>query len=249
MATNTNVTNMKFNKLSSSKYGTITPTEGEFYCTPDDNVVHTTGNETKTGLLTLNVNGDTRQLRLKNNDMVRANKPSANKFSGITFLDGNGADMANLILRDTTTNRELNLRLFSRDGSTNYEVKLGIDTNGNPYGTLPLCTTNATTTSTASSIKMATIVTNYKSGANWYRIWSDGWIEQGGRGTFSSQAEEEKTLIKPFSDTNYNLILTNLGHQHNVYGYPKTTSTFLMGMATPNVSWGSGNFSWYAYGY
>lgn len=89
----------------------------------------------------------------------------------------------------------------------------------------------------------------WQSGTSWYRVWSDGWIEQGNRGTFSSQAEEEKTLLKPFSNTNYNLILTNLGHQHNIYGYPKTTSTFLMGMATPGVSWGSGNFSWYACGY
>lgn len=93
------------------------------------------------------------------------------------------------------------------------------------------------------------IVESWQSGTSWYRIWNDGWIEQSGRGTFSSQSEEEKTLLKPFSNTNYNLILTNLGHQHNIYGYPKTTSTFLMGMATPNVSWGSGNFSWYACGY
>ena len=43
-----------------------------------------------------------------------------------------------------------------------------------------ICTAKATTTSTASSAIPAVIVQNYKNGSSWYRVWSDGWIEQGG---------------------------------------------------------------------
>ena len=41
------------------------------------------------------------------------------------------------------------------------------------------------------------IVENYKSDASWYRVWSDGWIEQGGRTNAKTI-----TFLKPFSDAN-----------------------------------------------
>jgi hypothetical protein len=47
-----------------------------------------------------------------------------------------------------------------------------------------------------------TVVSTYSSGTNWYRIWSDGWIEQGGEVTGSS-SEVTVTLLKPFKNTNY----------------------------------------------
>ena len=46
------------------------------------------------------------------------------------------------------------------------------------------------------------ITETYKNGNNWYRIWSDGWIEQGGyaaRGTIN--------LNKPFSNTEYTIVI------------------------------------------
>lgn len=42
------------------------------------------------------------------------------------------------------------------------------------------------------------IVENYKSDASWYRVWSDGWIEQGGRTNAKTI-----TFLKPFSDADY----------------------------------------------
>ena len=41
-------------------------------------------------------------------------------------------------------------------------------------------TGRATTTSSASKARPAVVVTNYVNGTSWYRVWSDGWIEQGG---------------------------------------------------------------------
>jgi hypothetical protein len=46
------------------------------------------------------------------------------------------------------------------------------------------------------------VKTTYNSGTAWYRIWSDGWIEQGGEVTGSS-SEVTVTLLKPFKNTNY----------------------------------------------
>lgn len=52
------------------------------------------------------------------------------------------------------------------------------------------------------------VVEPYKNGTNWYRIYSDGWIEQGGRATFTN-VESYKTftvtLLKEMKDTNYSV--------------------------------------------
>lgn len=46
------------------------------------------------------------------------------------------------------------------------------------------------------------VKTTYISGTSWYRIWSDGWIEQGGRVT-STKSSGTITFPKAFSNTNY----------------------------------------------
>lgn len=63
-------------------------------------------------------------------------------------------------------------------------------------------TGNATSIGGASATKPAVVVTSYRSGASWYRVWSDGWIEQGGTSTFSSTTCVV-TFHKAFADTNY----------------------------------------------
>ena len=207
------------------------------------NVVHRTGNETINGVKTFS--GASRITYLKSTVIDRTTPPSSGyQYAFIDVIDKNNNRLGVL---GSQIGPDGKYGTYLQAGN---EANIYVKSDGrNGYFEFPRCTTAATTTSTAANDKVAVVVQNYRSGTSWYRIWSDGWIEQGGRGTFSSQAEEEKTLLKPFSNTDYNLILTNLGHQHNIYGYPKTTSTFLMGMATPGVSWGSGNFSWYACGY
>lgn len=44
----------------------------------------------------------------------------------------------------------------------------------------------------------AYVTQTWRSGTKWYRVWSDGWIEQGGHGTGGTC-----TFNKPFSNTNY----------------------------------------------
>lgn len=51
------------------------------------------------------------------------------------------------------------------------------------------------------------VVESYNDGTNWYRVYKSGWIEQGGY--IPTQVRNDNypvTLLKPYIDTNYNLI-------------------------------------------
>lgn len=55
-----------------------------------------------------------------------------------------------------------------------------------------------------------TVVETYKNGNYWYRIWSDGWIEQGGYADNNGEAYGEQAYtiywLKPFSDDKYTFL-------------------------------------------
>lgn len=53
-----------------------------------------------------------------------------------------------------------------------------------------------------------TVVETYSNGSSWYRIWSDGWCEQGSI-TSLTQNPQSISLIKPFLNTNYTLTACN----------------------------------------
>jgi hypothetical protein len=72
-----------------------------------------------------------------------------------------------------------------------------------------MCTTKATTTSTAHNDLVAVVTQNYVNGTSWYRVWSDGWIEQGGiydRGSHQGGGTVTVTLLKTFSNANYSVL-------------------------------------------
>lgn len=47
------------------------------------------------------------------------------------------------------------------------------------------------------------VTETYSSGTSWYRIYSDGWCEQGGEVSNSGTATRQITFLKAFTDTNY----------------------------------------------
>lgn len=53
------------------------------------------------------------------------------------------------------------------------------------------------------------IVDTYVNGASWYRVYSDGWCEQGGFVDVGAVATTTISLLKPYIDTNYTISLTN----------------------------------------
>lgn len=106
-------------------------------------------------------------------------------------------------------------------------------------------------TITVPTTPKAYVTETWKSGEKWYRKWSDGWVEQGGRVYFNDDSHSNVlTFPIAFSDTNYTLTL----------GIEGTSGTALsIGMAgtksrtaTGVVIWSNVSFikkDWYACGY
>lgn len=123
------------------------------------------------------------------------------------------------------------------------------------------CTTAATTTSTASLDAPAYVVQNYKNSDRWYRVWSDGWIEQGGIITsgVSVNSNGTQSLWKSFTDTNYTLQLTpgvnstgagfDTGTQGSVCYTIRTTSAFKWKITHISNQYYANTITWYACGY
>ena len=120
-------------------------------------------------------------------------------------------------------------------------VKVGFDSNGKTWCDFPKCGTAATTTSSAQWDKVAVVVQNYKNGQDWYRKWSDGWIEQGGTAT----ANTARNFPTPFSTTDYTIVATmiNTGVDEAVDIRTHTKTNFKI-VNDYNVS-----CYWYACGY
>lgn len=57
-----------------------------------------------------------------------------------------------------------------------------------------------------------TVVESYTNGKSWYRIWSDGWIEQGGYATSGTV-----TLLKTYTNANYAIKVTPVGTNNSAY--------------------------------
>lgn len=79
-------------------------------------------------------------------------------------------------------------------------------------------------------VECKVVVESYSNGDNWYRVWSDGWVEQGG---YTSSASATINLLKQFADTNYQVMATVLTTNSGASYYAtkvsgKTTSQFVL---------------------
>lgn len=123
-----------------------------------------------------------------------------------------------------------NWGLLKVDKLTNYIIQQYIpDNDPSPhvrfYNTNNSTDTNIPINTWTKWYKNVYLVDSYQSGVNWYRKWSDGWIEQGGwQGTLSTNVTV--TLNTPFTTTNYTVTAVS----HNGEGTPRigniTTTKF-----------------------
>lgn len=99
-----------------------------------------------------------------------------------------------------------------------------------------------------------TIIKEYQEGTEWYRIWSDGYLEQGGE--FYNNAEVENTIsfFIPFKDTNYFVDrIVGIDSSHN--DTAKVSRLTLHGLTTSSFKAytyndaGLNRFRWHAFGY
>lgn len=89
---------------------------------------------------------------------------------------------------------------------------------------------------------------------SWYRVWSDGWCEQGGHLGTESATKYTVSFLKEFVDTNYSLVATDStgvntnsdtsGATAAIYLGSYTTSSFYV-----SIDGGRQNSSWVAKGY
>ena len=97
----------------------------------------------------------------------------------------------------------------------------------------------------------ATVVESYRNGTEWYRVWSDGWIEQGGSITTALQdTTRTVTLLKVMADTNYQTYATKLmpsASHANVAAGEKTVENFKVSVAS-SYQYGSTYVEWLVIG-
>lgn len=78
-------------------------------------------------------------------------------------------------------------------------------------------------------------------GTSWYRVWSDGWIEQGGTYTSSDNSKYPVAFSKKMTTTNYHSTVTGGYNTTSTHGfgdcYDKTTSGFKAGVIEPRGTW------------
>lgn len=115
-------------------------------------------------------------------------------------------------------------------------------------------------TTEINNLSRAYIVETYSNGTDWYRVWSDGWCEQGGFKTSTGFI----TFLVPFTDNNFNFVFnrhynsktaaqtsdTNSANRNTVatstqYGSTDGTGVYI-GVATEN---GCDGHKWIACGY
>lgn len=91
------------------------------------------------------------------------------------------------------------------------------------------------------------VVETYVNGASWYRVYDDGWCEQGGVGTSTSDSGVSIVFLKEFADTNYAVSITVIDNGSSNYSTAakvRTTSDMKIVCYTETKT-----MSWQAYGY
>lgn len=117
-------------------------------------------------------------------------------------------------------------------------------------------TAKATTSTSASKARPAVVVQNYVNGTSWYRVWSDGWIQQGGLAnkTVDGWSQTSAYFLKNFSNINYCMYAmvrggTNVNAAHYKI-YARYTDHFIAQLAGASSSHGDiSGFFWRAEGY
>lgn len=93
----------------------------------------------------------------------------------------------------------------------------------------------------------AYITEAWRSGTAWHRVWSNGWIEQGGHGTGSSC-----TFSKSFSNKNYSFVVNAsndyTSHPDYLAAYEKRGSRTTSSTGITTYSGGADGWDWYACG-
>ena len=232
----------------------------------DSAVAHKTGAETFTGNKTLQASNDDAWLIKKANGDYTDVAPTIQVAGAFRVTDKNEKIMGDVRFIRTTAGLQT-ATLVARNAASGSEksctISCNVDKDGNVYTSAPTpvssdnSTKIATTAWVTSKVSSATtaglsechvVVTKYRSGTNWYRVWSDGWIEQGGYLKVDSNGQL-LTFLKPFSDVNYTMTAAGTEQRFgNVAFYERTTASTKC-WTSDDESFNAAGMNWYACGY
>lgn len=157
-----------------------------------NNLVHKTGNETITGTKTHNIdNCDI----YKSTVMDITNNPSEAHTIGINYADKNGNVHGQSFLRTESNGNVIQSIACLNHSQTSWaQFSVGFDSSDNMLAYLN------------GNLVKGFVTETYSSGTDWYRVWSDGWIEQGGKFVITNASigsggynTATLTFIKPFT--------------------------------------------------
>ncbi len=164
----------------------------------------------------------------------------------IRLTDKNNNVIAQFANERTTDGKNTaKLQAFGRGGSNAPAIRVHAYADGRQGCSFPMCTTKPTTTSSARNDLVAAVVQNYLNGSSWYRVWSDGFIEQGGA-IKNANTPISITFAKTFTDANSVRVLFDVVNTGNAQAYClneiPTVSGFKIfryggSMTTPYVNW------------
>lgn len=86
-------------------------------------------------------------------------------------------------------------------------------------------------------------------GLQWYRKWSDGWIEQGGIITSGTDATVTVQLIVPMTTTNYHVLFSESDPTSNSNNSRNATLNRGSRTTTSFKCYHNRHTTWYVYGY
>lgn len=234
----------------------------------DSAMAHKAGNETFTGIKTLQVADDDAWLIKKVNGDYTEASPAVQVTGAYRVVDKNGKIIGDVrFIRKTSGLQKSSL--VARNAVTGSEVNCviscNVDKNGNVYTSAPTPETsdNSTKIATTEFVKAQGYIGNtnlavchvvlekYVNGTSWYRVWSDGWIEQGGRVSISQDTQTTVTLLKTFSNTNYTVLISACRSGTQTGGDGNFTVEYV---SASQFKWSNGDdFGgtgiWYACGY
>lgn len=214
----------------------------------DYNDVVKKSGDTMTGTLDIKKPNGQYALNIHTDGMTGENGET---FSDFRYLKGNKS-FATLRGSYFPSSKKSKFDLFMYDidaGTYQGGMSLSYDATNGLCFEFPRCTTKATTTSSASNNRVAVVVQNYVNGASWYRVWSDGWIEQGGT-IGATTTQKSVSFIKSFSTTNCTVIATDCN-----YSTTDVSACWPIGIQIRSSSkfdikaGGTASVRWYACGY
>ena len=150
--------------------------------------------------------------------------------------------------------RITSLFIFKDDGITNGNLAVLFDSNDKfvirPSSSYEIYdNSNSLATTKWCRNNLLSLKESYHNGTEWYRVWSDGWIEQGGKFELNTTLKT-LTFLKPYTTTNYSVFWGDLSATQsgiNVAGILKSsiTPTGFGAFCTSGLS----HFYWYACGF